>query len=225
VISRTSLSNGAVLRAASSGEGLQGGIALKAPPAQMLPPVHGESPPSIFPADLFDRALSSDGNEPGPVNWWVLHTRSRQEKKVGELLHALSVPFYLPLLRCTSPSRGRTRTVWTPLFSGYVFLWGGDNERLAALKTKRLAAIHRVVDGKRLGCDLAGFASLIAKGVALTPESRIVAGQRVRVKSGPFIGQEGMVMKRRGKTKLLVVLAEVLQGASMDIEDYLLEAV
>lgn len=206
-------------------EGLEGGEPLMASPAPMLPPVSGEAPPSIYPADLFDRALSSDENEPGRANWWILHTKSRQEKKVGELLYSLSVPFYLPLLRCTSPSRGRTRTVWTPLFSGYVFLWGGDDERLAALKTNRLAAVHRVADGTRLSRDLAGFASLIEKGAALTPESRIVVGQSVRVKSGPFMGQEGIVMKRRGRTKLLIVLAEVLQGASMDIEDYLLEGI
>jgi len=179
-------------------------------------------PPFIYPHDLFDGAASlSEGND--LRRWWLLHTKSRQEKKVAEALYVQRVPFYLPLIQTKSVVGGRTRTVWTPLFRGYVFLWGREEDRLAALKTNRLAAIHPVTDGAKLGRDLAGFASLIAKGARLTPEAQIAAGQRVRVKSGAFAGHEGLVMKRRGKTKLLVVLEALLQGASLDIEDHLLE--
>jgi len=181
-------------------------------------------PPFIYPPDLFDGAASqTEGDD--HRRWWLLHTKSRQEKKVAEALCAQRVPFYLPLIETKSAVGGRTRAAWTPLFRGYVFLWGRDEDRLAALKTNRLAAIHPVTDGAKLSRDLAGFASLIAKGARLTPESQIVAGQRVRVKSGAFAGHEGLVMKRRGKTKLLVVLEALLQGASLDIEDHLLETV
>jgi transcription antitermination factor NusG len=182
-------------------------------------------PPHIYPEDLFDRATLGGEGSDAHRSWWLLHTKSRQEKKVAEALLAQQAPFYLPLIETKSVAGGRSRNVWMPLFRGYVFLWGRAEERLLALKTNRLAAVHPVANGARLCRDLAGFAELIAKGARLTPEAQIVAGQRVRVKSGAFAGHEGVVIKRRGKTKLLVVLEALLQGASLDVEDHLLEAV
>jgi hypothetical protein len=186
---------------------------------------HDKSIPAfIYPADLFEQ-VGAPLESRGGRTWWLLHTKSRQEKKVAELLHGSLIPFYLPLVQQRAPDRGRVRINWIPLFRGYVFLWGNDDDRLAALKTNRIAAIHPVLDGGRLTADLANFALLIAQGAALTPESKITAGKRVKVKSGPFSGVEGIVSKRQGKTKLLIVLEAILQGASLNIEDCQLEVI
>jgi transcription antitermination factor NusG len=82
-----------------------------------------------------------------------------------------------------------------------------------------------VVDGDRLRSDLLRIAQLIALDAPLTPESRLIEGQRVRVKSGLFTGYEGTVMKRSGKTRLFVAVHYMNMGASMEIQDYLLEPI
>jgi len=157
--------------------------------------------------------------------WWLLHTKSRQEKMVAEQLCLRRVPHFLPVVEKKSLSRGRTRTATLPLFAGYLFLWGNDQSRLHALQTNRVCKITRVIEGEQLRSDLRQIAKLISLGVPLTAEARLATGQRFRVKSGKFIGFEGTVLKRSGKTHLFVAIEYMRTGVSMKIEDYLLEPI
>jgi len=43
------------------------------------------------------------------------------------------------------------------------------------------------------------------------------------VKAGPFAGLEGTVVVRRGETRLLVAVNFLQQGASVEIDDFVLE--
>ena len=59
----------------------------------------------------------------------------------------------------------------------------------------------------------------------LTVERRLVPGNRVRVRHGPLAGIEGVVLTRRGNTQLLVAVNFLQQGASVEIDDYVLEPI
>jgi hypothetical protein len=142
---------------------------------------------------------------------------------LAQQLFAQEIPFYLPLIQRRSLSRGRVRYAFVPLFPGYLFLYGTGAHRLAALQTNRVITAVQVIQEKRLLTDLSQVAFLIANDAPLTPESRLVAGQTVCVKSGPFVGLEGTVFKRRGESRLMVSVDFMQQGVSMAMEDYLLE--
>jgi len=144
---------------------------------------------------------------------------------LAQQLFAREVPFYLPLIKRKSLSRGRTRIAWVPLFTGYLFLHGTSAQRIVALETNLLSTVVRVSEEDRLVNDLSQVADLIATDAPLTPESRLVAGQPVRVKSGTFAGHEGVVFQRQGKTRLIVSVDYMHQGVSMAIEDYCLEPI
>jgi transcriptional antiterminator RfaH len=73
--------------------------------------------------------------------------------------------------------------------------------------------------------QLRQFARLIALDAPLLGESRLVHGDYVRVKSGPFRGIEGKVLRRNGKTELQVAVDFLQQGAALEIDDCLLEAI
>jgi hypothetical protein len=45
----------------------------------------------------------------------------------------------------------------------------------------------------------------------------------VRIRTGPLAGMEGVVVKRRGGDRLLVVVKFLQQGASIQIEDFQVE--
>ena len=66
---------------------------------------------------------------------------------------------------------------------------------------------------------------LISSDAPLTPESRIEAGMRIRVRSGSLAGLEGVVIKRRGMQRLLVIVHFLQQGASVQLEDYQVERI
>lgn len=174
---------------------------------------------SLHPEGLLD-ALAS---QPPERRWWVLYTKVHQEKALARQLFGRDIPYYLPLLNKTTVWRGRKFISRVPVFAGYVFLFGSEEERVVSLTTNRISRILHVHDPDGLTRDLRQLRRLIASGAPLTVESRLVPGQRVRVRRGVFAGLEGTVLKRRGSTRLLVAVDFLQQGASVEIEDCLLE--
>jgi len=112
-----------------------------------------------------------------------------------------------------------------PLFSGYVFLCGAEEARHRALTTNCISRCLTVSDAGRLVEDLRQIQRLIRADVPLTPESRIQSGTPVRVRSGPLMGVEGVVVRRQNKDRLLIAVRFLQQGASLLLEDFQVEAI
>jgi transcriptional antiterminator RfaH len=133
------------------------------------------------------------------------------------------VPFYLPLVPKNNLIRGRKVQSYIPLFGGYVFVFGTEEERTKSLTTNRVSTILSVDDQRQLSQDLRNVALLIDAAAPLTVEQRLEAGSPVRIKNGPMQGLEGIVIKRRGQSRLLVSVRMLQQGVSVEIDDFLLE--
>ena len=181
-------------------------------------PILGEEP-NLYP----DLLLEQPPQDLADRRWFALYTKARQEKSLARELLKYRVPFYLPLVNRTSISRGRRRTSRAPLFAGYVFLYGAEEERVRTLATNRISRVLPVENGEQLLFDLRQLRQLIAAGAPLTIESRLAPGRRVRVRQGAFAGLEGIILKRRGETRLLVSVNFLQQGASVEIDDFSLE--
>jgi transcriptional antiterminator RfaH len=154
-----------------------------------------------------------------------LYTKARQEKAIARDLLGYEIPFYLPLVKKTSVCRGRKISAHIPLFSGYVFLFGSEEERVQSLTTNRISRVLTVPDPGGLRRDLRQVHRLIEANMPLTVESRLVPGTRVRVRRGPLEGLEGRVLTRRDGVRLLVSVDFLQQGASVEIDDFMLEPI
>jgi Transcription termination factor nusG len=193
--------------------------------------------PYLFPHNLLDvtsgrfagvvggaeSATAHQGPDDDIPRWWLIHTRPRHEKTLARELRAFGVAHYLPVTKCKALTRGRPRVTRAPQFPGYFFMWGNSDKRLLALKTNRVVATHQVDDQASLASQLWDLADLIAKGVPLRIEERLMVGQYVRVKSGLLRDKRGVIMRRAGKTRLFVLVNELLGGVSLEIEQHLLE--
>ena len=177
--------------------------------------------PDIFPADLF--ALAEQESD---KSWWVLYTLSRREKDLARRLTASETPFYAPMIpkRTKSPA-GRVRTSYVPLFNNYIFVFGDEEDRYTAVSTGCVSRALQATDSSQLLRDLRQFQRLIAGAVALTPESRLQPGRRVRVRAGNFRGLEGTILRREGEERLLVAVNFIQRGASLLLEDFEVEAI
>lgn len=175
---------------------------------------------SLYPADLLDQV----GRDVASARWWVLYTLSRQEKLLMRRLRLFQCPFYSPLIwkKRRSPA-GRFRESHVPLFTNYVFVLGGEEQRQTALKTNCVANWMAAPDTAALTRELRQIQRLIDTGAPLTPERRLEGGEPVRVRSGPFRGFEGTVLRRDRETRLLVTVNFLQQGASVLLEDCQLE--
>ena len=91
--------------------------------------------------------------------------------------------------------------------------------------TNRVAQVLPVQDSQQLYRDLLNIKRLIDSGAPLTVEARLQAGQQVRIRSGALHGLEGIVVKRKLATRLVVSIKMLQQGVSLEIDDYLLEPI
>ncbi len=175
--------------------------------------------PDRFPEQLFDLPEIKDSR------WWLLYTRSRQEKQLMRQLHRQEVWHYGPQIeqRRRSPA-GRIRTSYAPLFSNYVFLCGDDEQRYQAICTGCVQKAAEIPDTEKLIWDLSQISGLVNLGVPLTIEGRLTPGQPVRVKNGSFAGYEGVVIRRDQETRLLVCVQFMDQGVSVKLDDCQLES-
>jgi transcriptional antiterminator RfaH len=177
----------------------------------------------IYPATLLDPVEQAAVTSARP--WWVYYLLSRREKDFMRRLRAMSIAHYAPLIlqRSRSPN-GRMRTSQVPLFPGYVFVQGNEEDRYRALTTNCVSRSLLVNDASELVADLRQIQRLIASGAPLTLESRLEVGQPVRVRRGPFAEFEGVIVKRQGATRLVVAVRFLQQGASILLEDCEVEA-
>lgn len=177
----------------------------------------------LFPEDLLDREDLVDASE---ARWWAVYTRSRQEKQLMRGLVALEIPFYCPIIphQYRSPA-GRMRVSHLPMFANYLFIHGDSYHRYRALTTNLISKTIEVKNGLELTHDLRQIHRLIQLGMPLSVETKLQPGCKVRIKSGPLGGMDGVVLKRQGTDFLLIAVNFLQQGALIKLEDYEVEPV
>jgi transcription antitermination factor NusG len=179
---------------------------------------------SIFPACLFEVA---ETELPGAESrrWWVVYTKSRQEKVFSKQLAVRAVPHYLPLIEKRRVNSARERVSDVPLFPGYVFMFCSEKERAYSLTTNRVSKILDVGDPGQLRAELEQVHRLIVSGAPLTAEQRLSRGQMVRIRCGAMAGMEGEITQRHGKRCLVIWVSFIGMGVSIEIDDSDVEAV
>ena len=157
-------------------------------------------------------------------SWYALYTRSRHEKRVAETLGQRGFDTYLPLVPRVSEWHDRKKTVYWPLFPGYVFVRFRPGEAARVLAVPGSVQVVGVagrpapisdeeIDNVRL------FAACLAEtGVVPRPAPPTERGQRVVVQSGPFSGVHGVVLEHRGADRVLIQIGLTAIGQALKIE-------
>lgn len=167
--------------------------------------------PSLFP------------EAPAGSNWFVLHTRSRQEKAVADALRALNTWCFLPLLNHTRVYRGRKIQVQLPLIPSYVFMKGQPEEAYQLDRNNRLANIIPVTNQARLEWELGNIRRAIDAHIALDPYPYLRKGIRAEVRSGPLRGTQGIIEDRTKLTRLILQVDMLGRAVSLELDGALLE--
>ncbi len=174
-----------------------------------------ENPPIIWPQAESIREFSGQ--------WWVVHTRSRNEKALAHDLMSKNISYFLPMSWKVRRKSRRTIRSFLPLFSGYLFFCGQEDQRVELLKTNRVANLIEVIDQETLVDELVQIAQALRSGAPLTPHKYLKAGQKCRVISGPLIGMEGIVVKAKNAIRLVLQIDMLGQAASVEIDLDLIE--
>jgi len=155
--------------------------------------------------------------------WWVVHTKSRNEKALAWDMLRKDVSYFLPMRWKTSRASGRTIRTLVPLFTGYVFFCGDEDQRLTVLQTNRAAGLIAVADQERLVDELSQIELALRGGATLQPDNYIKEGQICKVVGGPLAGLKGVVLRSGANLRLLLQVDMLGQATSVEIDSTLIE--
>ncbi len=171
--------------------------------------------------------------------WWVAHTKSRNEKALAQDLIRKDISYFLPMSWKVHRRRGRTIRSLLPLFSGYLFFCGGENQRIEVLRTNRVANLIEVKDQHKLLDELLQIEQALQTGAALTPHKYIKTGQHCRVIAGPLADLRGIVIgvpkckkgrlgdlaKTKNVVRLVLQINMLGQATSIEIDADMIEII
>jgi len=150
--------------------------------------------------------------------WFVAHVKPRREKKLVEYCTRQSIAATLPCYDSAHKYRGKTVVFRKPLFPGYVFLQLKPDRKQAIYQNEHVANLLEVFDQQTFQNQLADILLALESklGVRLAPA--IGEGMRVRIRTGPLQGIEGMVETRYGMSTVLLRLDFINQAAAVKID-------
>src|SRR5690348_12421846 len=129
--------------------------------------------------------------------WYAAYTCANHEKRVAEQLGIRKVEHFLPLYSSVRRWKDRRVTLDMPLFPGYVFVRMPLRERL---RVQQVPGVARLVgfDGMPAVLpdeEIGALRASLSDGVWAEPYPFLTIGRRVRLKSGPLAGIEGVLLK------------------------------
>jgi transcription antitermination factor NusG len=155
---------------------------------------------------------------PGAGRWFVLHTRSRQEKIVAADLAALGIGFFFPAVHQPRMYGRRKTAVLLPMFPGYLFLRGDTDQVYQADRTRRIASVIPVPDQRRLDWELRNIHFAMTRGLTLGAAPFLEEGTAVEVVAGPLKGLQGVIEKQARPDRLVLQVQMLGRGMSVEVD-------
>ena len=107
-----------------------------------------------------------------------------------------------------------------PLFPGYVFV------RMALVDRSRVLQVPSVV--RLVGFnghlsplpdeEIEGMKKGLVGGVRAEPHPFLTVGRRVRIKSGPLVGRQGILLRRKGILRVVLSIDLIMRSIAVDMD-------
>ena len=160
--------------------------------------------------------------------WFALYTRSRHEKLLHRELSKKGIDSFLPLRKVMRHWSDRKKMIEEPLFKGYLFVRIPWTKRVEVLST--VGAVHFI--GPRPSeplevpeKELAAIRRFVEEDIQVDPFPYLKAGEKVYVRSGPFKGAEGFVVRKDKHCRLVISLDMLMQSVSIQIDEACVEPI
>ncbi len=160
--------------------------------------------------------------------WYALYTRSRHEKFVDEELRKRGIETFLPLRRVTRHWSDRKKIIEEPLFGSYIFVHIPIRERLAVLKTRgavRFIGRSSFDPTEVPEQEISSVRRFVQHEIQIDPFPYLREGRRVYIRSGPFKGVEGFIVRKDNHCRLVISLNLLMQSISVQVDQACVEPI
>ncbi len=162
------------------------------------------------------------------LNWYVVYTRPKSERKVAASITDMGIESYLPMHKIVRQWSDRKKKMEVPLFTSYVFVRTDDVRRRLLFSIKELL---KFVSINGMPVVIKDHEILTIKKVLsgdfddISTEEYFQEGMKIRIVRGQFKGLEGVVIKKCNKERLLIRIEGLMKAFSFVISSSLAEAV
>ncbi len=155
--------------------------------------------------------------------WFVFYTKSRQEKKVNELLLRRGFESFLPMQSVMRQWSDRKKKVVVPLFSSYIFVLVEEHRILDVLQLSGVSWNIRHNDKPAVlhARELETIQRFITTGLLIESGSNsenYILGDRVKILDGPLKGSVGYLTDFHNKHRFSIILSSIGQVITVEID-------
>jgi transcription termination/antitermination protein NusG len=154
-------------------------------------------------------------------HWYAAYTSANHEKRVAEQLGVRAVEHFLPVYSSLRRWKDRRVNLQLPLFPGYVFVRLALRDRL---RVQQIPGVARLVgfDGTPAALPDSEIESLrvsLEGGVRVEPHPYLRVGRRVQVNAGPMAGMQGILLKRKGRLRVVISIELIQRSVAVEIDE------
>lgn len=152
--------------------------------------------------------------------WYAAYTCANHEKRIAQQLEERGIEHFLPLYETVHRWRDRRMRLKVPLFPGYVFVRLPLRDRLRVLT---VPSVVRLVGFGDLPtalpeAEVASLRNSLNAELRAQPHPYLTTGRRVRVRSGPLAGLEGILLRRKGNFRVVLSIDLIMRSIAVDAD-------
>ncbi len=152
--------------------------------------------------------------------WYAAYTIIHHEKRVAEQLEMKSIEQFLPTYESVRRWKDRQMQLDVPLFPGYLFVRIPMDARVKVLQ---ISGVVRLVGFN--GCPLAlpdseieALRQGLKDRLRIEPHPYLTIGRRVRIRTGPLKGMEGILVNRKGNFRVVLSIQLIMRSLSAEVD-------
>ena len=154
------------------------------------------------------------------ANWFAAYTNSHHEKRVVSHFGERQIESFLPLYAALHRWKNRCEVdLDLPLFPNYVFVHIDPRERVRVLE---VPGVLSLVGFGRTLAPLSDFEIEALRSCGgqrkIEPLPYLVIGERVRIKAGPMTGMEGVLVRKKSNSRVVLALDVIMRCVAVEVD-------
>jgi transcription antitermination factor NusG len=164
------------------------------------------------------------GSDQDCERWFAVRTMARHEKKVASQFASKGMKSFLPLATERRSWSDRDKNVSVPLFPGYVFVQivNSSNERLKVLQSSGVVSFvpQSGLPAEVPADQIESVQAMLSLTEKCVPHPYMESGQRVRVRGGSLNGVEGILVRQKQNSILIVSIDAIGKSVAIQFHGY-----
>ncbi len=156
------------------------------------------------------------------MNWYLIHSKPRQEYTALQNLEQQGYECYLPLLPTEKLRQGALSVIDEPLFPRYLFIHldpSGGSQSWGPIRSTK--GVSRLVSfGSKPAKVEDGLVEMLRvqeNTMRRQPQRHFIPGERVELRSGAFAGMEAIYQMSDGERRVLVLIELLSRPLQMSV--------